>query len=170
MLEFFSSISPMKTTAIRHSNIYGPHDKFDLERSHVFGATITKAMTAENDLVVWGTGEEERDLLHVSDLVSFVEAAIAHQPDGYRLYNCGGGGKISIKNLVKEVVKATGKNLSIKHDLSQPSIPTSLFLDNSLATDELGWHPQVKLEDGIAQTISWWRENIDPSTLQPFKR
>src|SRR3990167_7534877 len=57
MCEFYAGISHTKFTAIRHSNIYGPHDKFDLDRSHVFGATIAKVMTAKNKIVVWGTGE-----------------------------------------------------------------------------------------------------------------
>ena len=53
MCEFYAGISNTKFTAIRHSNIYGPHDKFDLERSHVFGATITKVMTAKDKISVW---------------------------------------------------------------------------------------------------------------------
>jgi len=166
MLEFFSSISELKTTAIRHSNIYGPHDKFDLERSHVFGATVTKTMTAEREIVVWGTGEEERDLLHVDDLVRFVEAAMDNQREKHRLYNCGLGEKISIKNLVERIVAASGKQLEIKHDLSQPTIKTSLFLDNAKATNEIKWKPMIDLDNGIKRTVQWWKDNIDPTTLK----
>jgi nucleoside-diphosphate-sugar epimerase len=168
MLEFFSNISDMKCTAIRHSNIYGPHDKFDLERSHVFGATVTKTMTATDKVVVWGTGEEERDLLHADDLVRFVEAVMESQPQKYRMYNCGLGKAVSIKDLVNKMVKASGKTLKIEHDTTQPTIKTSLFLDNSLATQELGWEPQVDLDTGIARTVQWWKENIDPATLKPY--
>ena len=50
MCEFYSSISDIKFTIIRHSNIYGPFDKFDLEKSHFFGATITKVLTAKTKL------------------------------------------------------------------------------------------------------------------------
>lgn len=166
MLEFFSSISELKTTAIRHSNIYGPHDKYDLDRSHVFGATITKTMTAEREIVVWGAGEEERDLLHVDDLVRFVEAAMKNQREKFRIYNCGLGKKISIKSLVQEVVAASGKKLEIKHDLSQPTIKTSLFLDNTKATNEINWKPMVDLDEGIKRTVQWWKDNIDPTTLK----
>ncbi len=166
MLEFFSSISQMKTTAIRHSNIYGPYDKFDLDRSHVFGATVTKTMLAKEEIVVWGTGEEERDLLHVDDLCDFVEATIARQPNGFRLYNCGAGEKVSIKNLVSEVVRASGKNVNIKHALTQPTIAPSFYLDNGLATRELGWFPKTSLAAGIKRTVAWWREYIDPQSLQ----
>jgi len=164
MLEFFSGISDMKTTAIRHSNVYGPHDKFDLERSHVFGATITKVMAAIDTILVWGDGEEERDLLYVDDLVRFVELAILHQTPKFRLYNCGLGQKTSIKSLVEKIIKLSGKNVEVKHDLSQPTIKTSLFLDNSLALNEIGWSPQVGLEEGIIKTLKWWKDNIDPVT------
>ena len=160
MCEFYAGIGSTKFTAIRHSNIYGPHDKFDLERSHVFGATVTKVMTAKDKISVWGTGEEERDLLYVDDLVRFVESAVAHQPVNYRLYNCGYGKAVTIKSLVNQIVAQSGKPLSIEHDLSQPTIKTSLFLDCDLAKTELGWEPKVSLEEGIEKTLAWWQANI----------
>ncbi len=160
MCEFFSRIGETKFTAIRHSNIYGPHDKFDLERSHVFGATITKVLRAEDKISVWGTGEEERDLLYVDDLVDFVECTLAKQPEKYRLYNCGYGQAVSIKDLVHKIVAASGKNLTVEHDLSQPTIKTSLYLDCSLAAKELGWKPKMTLVQGITKTIDWWKTHI----------
>lgn len=166
MCEFYAGISETKFTAIRHSNIYGPHDKFDLERSHVFGATITKVMTAKDKISVWGTGEEERDLLYVDDLIEFIDLAITKQPEKYRLYNCGLGKAITIKNLVNSIVKLSGKNLSVEHDLSQPTIKTSLYLDCGLAEKELGWKAKTDLETGIKKTIAWWRENVGVKTAE----
>lgn len=166
MCEFYAGISDTKFTAIRHSNIYGQHDKFDLERSHVFGATITKVMTAKDKIVVWGTGEEERDLLYADDLVQFVELAIEKQPEKYRLYNCGYGKAITIKELVNKIVAHSGKKLTIEHDLSQPTIKTSLYLDCSFAKQELGWCAQTDLDMGIKKTIEWWRENPGKQLLE----
>ncbi|MBY0282010.1 MAG: NAD-dependent epimerase/dehydratase family protein [Alphaproteobacteria bacterium] len=161
MCEFFSKISPMKTTVIRHSNIYGPHDKFDLERSHVFGATVTKVMTETSDtLNVWGTGEEERDLLYVNDLTRFVQLALEKQASSFGLYNCGIGKAITIKDLVQKIIDYSGKNLKIKHDLSKPTIKTSLFLNCEKASQELDWAPQIGLDEGIKKTLQWWKENI----------
>jgi len=89
MCEFYSSIGKTKFTVIRHSNIYGPFDKFDLERSHVFGATVTKVMTnTDGKIIVWGSGEEARDLLYVEDLASFVSIVIAKQSEKFVIYNC----------------------------------------------------------------------------------
>ena len=159
MCDFYSRIGETKFTAIRHTNIYGPHDKFDLEKSHVFGATITKVLSAKDGKVsVWGTGEEARDLLYIDDLISFVEKAIKNQKSPYGLYNCGYGSAISIKNLVEKIIASSGEKLKIEHDLSQPTIKTSLSLDCSKAKTELNWEPKTSLDDGIDKTITWWRE------------
>lgn len=160
MCEFFSRLGRTKHTVIRHSNIYGPHDKFDLERSHVFGATVTKVMQAKDKITVWGTGEESRDLLYVDDLMDFIDKSIEKQQDSYALYNCGLGKAITIKDLVHTIVKASGKNLNIEHDLSQPTIKTSLFLDCKKAKTELGWEPSTSLDKGIEKTIQWWKCNM----------
>lgn len=158
MCEFYSKIEDTKFTAIRHSNIYGPHDKFDLERSHVFGATVTKVMT-QDKIIVWGDGEEARDFLYVNDLCNFVERAIDKQPGKFGLYNCGSGIALPIKELVSKIISASGKNISIEYDLSAPTIKTSLSLDCTKAKEELDWESQTLLDEGIKKTISWWKEN-----------
>ena len=161
MCKFFANIGDTKFTAIRHSNIYGPYDKFDLEHSHVFGATITKVMTSKDKIIVWGTGEEERDLLYVDDLVEFALLAIKNQKKKYELLNCGYGKAVSIRNIVAKIIKASGKNLKIEYDLSQPTIKTSLSIDSSQAKRMLGWEPRIDLDEGIMRTLKWWKENIE---------
>jgi nucleoside-diphosphate-sugar epimerase len=161
MCDFYSRLGKTKHTVIRHSNIYGPHDKYDLERSHVFGATVTKVMTAKDEVVMWGTGEEKRDLLHVQDLCNFVELSIKNQEAPYELYNVGLGEAVSVRDLVHKIIKASGKDLIVKSDLSKPTIKTSLFLDWKKAFTELGWFPEITLDKGIEDTIEWYRENID---------
>ncbi len=160
MCEFYAGLGVTRHTVIRHSNIYGPHDKFDLERSHVFGATVTKVMTAEARAIkVWGSGEEARDLLYVDDLVDFVERAIERQSAPYALYNVGAGRAISVNELARTIIAASGRALDIEHDLTKPTIPTSLALDCGKAARELGWRPKTALKDGIAKTLDWWRAN-----------
>jgi GDP-L-fucose synthase len=167
MCEFYARLGVTKHTVIRHSNVYGPHDKFDLERSHVFGATVTKVMTATGSAIeVWGSGEEARDLLYVDDLVAFVEHAIDRQEENHALYNAGFGRAVSIRELVAKIIAASGRPLEIKYDLSKPSIKTSLCLDCRKAERELGWRPEVTLEEGIRRTLDWWRTNI-PAKIAP---
>ena len=106
------------------------------------------------------TGEESRDLLYVEDFISFVEAAIEKQEKHYELYNVGLGKAIKIKNLVKKVIQCSGRNLEIKHDLTKPTVPTSLFLDCSKAKKDLNWEPIYTLEQGLEKTIDWYKENM----------
>jgi len=65
-----------------------------------------------------------------------------------------------IKDLVTKIVQLSKKNITINHDLSQPSINTSLYLDCSKAKHDFGWSPQVDLDQGIGLTIDWWRKNV----------
>ena len=158
MMEFYSRIGSTRFTIVRHSNIFGPYDKFDLERSHVFGATVTKVMTARDGrIVVWGEGTEARDVLHVSDLVSFVQAAIDRQSVPCRIYNVGSGKAVAVRELVAAIVAASGRPLRIEHDLAKPTIKTSVSLDCSRAGAELEWRPRMSLDEGIRHTLDWYR-------------
>lgn len=162
MCEFYARLGNTKFTVIRHSNIYGPYDKFDLERSHVFGATMTKVMTAAggSKIVVWGDGSEERDLLYVSDLVNFVELVIDKQESKFELYNVGYGSFVSVNNLVKKIITSSNKDLKMEYDLTKPHIKTKLCLDTTKARNSLGWFPKVSLDEGIQETMNWYKANI----------
>jgi len=163
MCQFFAGLGKTKHTAIRHSNTYGPYDKYDLEKSHMFGATITKVMNAEDggEIVVWGDGlGTERDLLYVDDVVDFIHKAIEKQTDNYKLYNVGYGTSFSVKEIVEKIIAASGKSINITHDLTKPSINTKLALISDKALKELGWFPKFTLDEGIAKTIEWYKNNF----------
>ncbi len=161
MCEFYSRLGKTKFTAIRHSNIYGPYDKFDLQKSHVFGATVRKVDDAEDKgtIEVWGDGKASRDLLYVDDLCRFIQFAIDRQPSPYELMNCGYGKVHSIREIVNLVKRAFNKNLIIKYDESKPNIPTTVKLDCQKAKDLIGWSPLTHINDGVKQTIEWYKEN-----------
>lgn len=162
MCEFYARLGATKYTVVRHSNIYGPHDKFDLEKSHVFGATMAKVMTTKDAgvVTVWGSGEEERDILYVSDLVNFVEFAIDKQESEFELFNVGYGRPISIKELVERIITCSGKNLKIEYDLSKPTIKTKLCLNIAKAKNIFGWSPKISLDEGIKKTMEWYKTNV----------
>ena len=128
----------------------------------MFGATITKAMEAKDgdEMIVWGDGSTERDLLYVSDVIDFIQKAVEKQKSKYELYNVGMGESYSVKEIVNKIVKYSGKNLTITHDLTKPSINTKLALNSQKAFEELGWKPQVSIDQGIQKTIEWYKQNI----------
>lgn len=159
MSEFFSNISKTKFTIVRHSNIYGPFDKFDLNKSHVFGASITKVMNSKKFIKILGKGNEKRDLLYIDDLTNFIHNVILKQKKKFRIYNCGRGEFLSINSLVSKIVKISEKKLKIRNIKSHNSLNTYVKLDCSLARKELGWKPKVSLDKGIKKTINWYKKN-----------
>ena len=161
MCEFFSRLGVTRYTVIRHSNVYGPHDKFDLERSHVFGASLTKILHCTNGKIfVWGDGKEERDLLYISDLINFVQLAINKQDTPFCLLNIGYGSSVSISDLIKKIITISGKNIKIEYDMSKPTISTRIALNCQKAKQLFGWESKVALEDGIRKTMDWHKSNI----------
>lgn len=161
MCQFYSQLGRTKYTVIRHSNIYGPYDKFDLERSHLFGASVTKIMQTRSGgrIVVWGEGKEKRDLLYVSDLVDFVERAMLGQAAPFDVFNVGSGQSISVLDLVWKMAKAAGKDLQVELDPKMPTLQTNVVLETTKARSYLGWYPKVSLEEGIQKTFQWYQEN-----------
>ena len=166
MCEFYAGLNRTKHTVIRHSNIYGPHDKFDLEHSHVFGATVTKVMQADESVVVWGEGEEGRDLLYIDDLVNFVGMAVEKQESRYELVNVGRGKIVTVKELVEKIMAISDRRLKVEFDLTKPTIKTSICLDSSYAGNIFGWKSQIDLLDGIARTLNWYRSNYSLNIIE----
>lgn len=167
MCEFYSRISPTKYAAIRPSNIYGPYDKYDLEHSHVLGATVTKVMSSTDGVItVWGDGSEARDLLYVSDLVDAVEAIMERQRDPFELINVGSGSSIPVKELVEKIIELSGKELTIEFDQGKPTIPFSVALNVEKACAKYSWRPKVSLEEGIRKTLAWYQEHLMSSRSQ----
>lgn len=162
MCKFYSDLG-LKTTAIRHSNVYGPNDKFDLEKSHVLGATIRKVVGANDGecINVWGSGKARRDFVFISDLIDLICKAYQNQENMFGLYNCGMGYSISINELVEKIILVSKKQLTIKNDLTKPDIPTALSLDCSKAKNEIKWINKTDFEKALSITYFWALKNIN---------
>lgn len=160
MAEFFSKQGSTRFSVLRHSNIYGPYDKYDLEKSHVFGASITKVMTAKDQITVWGDGSEQRDFLYVDDLMSAVEKLIKHNILNYDLYNLGSETGTSVKSLVEKIIQLSEKKVAINFDTTKPSLPVNIVLNCERFKNDFQWRPETNLEQGIRKTLQWYKENI----------
>ena len=163
MCEFYSRLGNTRFTVIRNSNIYGPHDKYDFERSHVFGATVAKVMSAKDGkVVIWGDGSEMRDLLYVDDLVALVHTCLDKQATPYELINAGSGQLVSVADLAHLILSASGKQLALEFDNTKPTIAFSVAVDSGRAKRVFGWTPKTSLADGIKQSLQWYRNSHQP--------
>jgi GDP-L-fucose synthase len=142
------------------ANLYGISDNFKEGESHVLPALIRRFIEAvEKDLptvAMWGTGLPLREFLHADDLANCVLVASEKYNSDLHL-NVGTGLEISIKNLAKVVSELVGYKGKVEWDHTKPDGTPRKVLDVSRAK-ELGWEPRIKLEEGIASTIAWYKE------------
>lgn len=144
------------------ANLYGPGDNFDLETSHVIPALVRKcceAIDRGNDSIVgWGSGQVSREFLHVDDAADAIVRA-AEMIDGPSPINIGSAEEITISDLAARIAGLCGFEGRIEWDETRPDGQRQRHLDTSLAAALLGWRAQVSLDDGLRETIDWWRAN-----------
>ena len=160
MCDFYSRLGSTKFTAFRHSNVYGPYDKFDFDKCHVVPAFVRKVIEAEQELEIWGTGKAKRDVIYIDDLIEFLSLCIKNQKNPYELFNCGAGQAFPILDLAKTVMKIQSKDLNIKLDETKPDIPTTVILNCDKAKEILGWEPKTSLEEGLSRTCDWYNSYV----------
>jgi GDP-L-fucose synthase len=145
------------------TNLYGSHDNFDLETSHVMPAMIRKfheAKLAGNSPVeLWGSGTPMREFLHVQDLAEAVVFSIENQLNE-SLYNIGSGKDITIKDLALLIQQITGHKGEIIWNSSKPDGTPRKLMDVS-KINETGWKSIIELEEGIKATYEWFLNHID---------
>ena len=145
------------------TNLYGTHDNFDLETSHVMPAMIRKfheAKVAGNTPVeLWGTGTPMREFLHVQDLADAVVFSIENQLNE-SLYNIGSGTDITIKDLALIIQEITGHTGEIIWNTSKPDGTPRKLMDVSKIKQE-GWESKIELKEGIKNTYNWFLQNIE---------
>ena len=159
LAEFAALKSNMDVAICRPTAVYGRHDNFDPDTSHVIPALIRRATQKEDPFVVWGTGKEIRDFLHITDLVQgcllLMEKHAICEP-----VNIGYGKAVTIKQIVEIILKAVGHDKAkLEFDTTKPTTIPVRMVNTSRAQDILGFEPSVCLEDGLRDTVRWYMEN-----------
>lgn len=152
--------SPMQTIIARPGNLYGPLDKFDWEKSKVIPATIRKILENDKEIKVWGDGQDLKDFLYIDDFISGLIRLLRIKKIFY-VVNIANGKSFTIKNIIKIIMKITGKKLKINYDLSIPSMIPVRKISIQKAKIELKWKPKTKLYEGLKKTINWYLKKYD---------
>ena len=143
------------------TNIYGPGDNFDLDRSHVLAALIRKVHEAKvnkrRKVTLWGTGRPRREFLHADDLADALRFLLENY-DSPEIINVGCGEDLTIRELVEIIAKVIGFEIDLVFDMTKPDGTPQKLLDTSRLL-ALGWKPRISLYDGIQQTYQWLLQN-----------
>jgi GDP-L-fucose synthase len=144
------------------TNLYGPNDNYDLEKSHVLPALLRKFIVAkknkEANVILWGTGTPQREFLYVDDLADACLFLMANY-DEKGLVNIGVGYDISILDLAELVKKITGYEGDIVLDKTKPDGTPRKLMD-TMKLESLGWKASTGLEAGIEKVYEGLKETI----------
>lgn len=150
----FNAIAAMPT------NLYGPGDNFDPERSHVLPALLRRFVAAADsdaaEVVVWGSGKPRREFLFVDDLAEAAVMLMQRYDDG-EIINIGCGTDATIAEIASTVAEVTGFRGEIRFDTSMPDGTPQKLLDIA-PIRKLGWAPRTSLTEGLRKTLHWYRE------------
>ncbi len=143
------------------TNLYGPHDNFNLETSHVLPALVRKFYEAKKQnkphVVVWGSGTPYREFLYVDDLANAVIFLMEHY-HGDEVMNVGTGTDVTIGDLAHTIKQAVGYTGEIVFDRTKPDGTPRKLLDMS-KMHSIGWHAATSLQEGIGKTLDWCKQN-----------
>ena len=146
-------------------NIYGAWDNFNLVTSTMVPSLVKKAVDSEGDLVVWGDGTAERDIMHARDVARALKLLVEKKVVG--AVNIGRGKGHSIKDIATEILKNVDSNKKIVYDASKPTGDAMRVADIS-KLESLGFVPGVRLQAGIKETVDWYKANRRPERYEPF--
>ena len=172
MCEFYNTQYKKSYLTLMPCNLYGPNDNFNLKNSHFIPALIKKIIknkNKENELIeIWGTGKPKREVMHVDDLSSAIyfilkkklqnDKKLLNHIKKSSVINIGSGQEFTIKNFAKIISKILDNKNNLKFNKKYPDGTMRKILDNSIIK-KLGWSPKINLNNGLTQTINWYRNN-----------
>ena len=148
-------------TVLRYANVYGPRQDMLAEEGRVM-AIFSQLMLAGRQPTINGDGEQQRDFLHVADAVA--ANLLALERGSGQAYNLGVGRPTSVNQIFGLLKGLTGFAGEAAYGPAKPGEVYRIYLDSSKAGRELGWEPRVGLEEGLRDTVRYFREQLSQQT------
>ena len=158
--------------SVMPTNLYGPHDNFHPENSHVIPALLRRfheaVQNGESEVIVWGSGKPMREFLHVDDMAAASVYVMELDEATYRQHtqpmlshiNVGTGVDCTIRELAETIARVTGFTGSLKFDATRPDGTPRKLMDVS-RLKALGWQAGIGLEEGLRDAYRWFLDNQD---------
>ena len=137
------------TVALRYFTVYGPRQRPDMGFNRFF-----RAILDDRPITQYGDGLQTRDFTYVADAAGATQTAGVRGVPG-RVYNIGGGSRVSLKEVFDLFGRITGRTLRIDQQPAQKGDMRDTYADTTLARTDLGFQPSVTLEDGLRAMYRW---------------
>ncbi len=153
---FLNDVHGVPYVALRYSNVYGPRQSTEGEAGVV--AIFTSRMLKNRPVTIYGDGKQTRDYICVDDVVS--ANMLAMQKNVVGIFNIGTGKETNVVSVFKKLKKLTGSHVPERHAPAPPGELLRSALDSHKAARELGWRPEVGLDEGLRKTVEWFRKRV----------
>ena len=157
-LRFFAATTKLTSVSLRIANPYG--DRQPLGRNQGVIPIFIERLLKGMPLTVFGDGTMVRDYLYVTDVAVAISRAVSCAEPHASVYNIGSGVGHSVNDIVCAIEKALGRTAQIEHREQPRSFAQSVVLDTRRFTDEFGWRPTVSLDEGVAMTVGYLRNQL----------
>ena len=147
----------MTTIIIRPGNLYGPHDKFDWEKSKVIPALIRRVIEKHDPFVVWGDGKDLKDFLYIDDLIDGLLNSI-YKINKHIVMNLASGIPITIREMLEKILNIENYNIKVEYDKTKPTMIPKRLINVSYAKKMIKWNPRIDHTEGLRRTINWYKE------------
>jgi UDP-glucuronate 4-epimerase len=137
--------------SVRYFTVYGPRQRPDMAFSR-----FMQAMTAGEDIEVFGDGEQTREFTYVSDAVDGTIKASTADVVG-QIFNLGGGSRVTVNKVLATLEEISGLSIRRQNLPAAPGDPRHTGASINLARERLGWEPRVSLAEGLAKQWEWFR-------------
>ncbi len=152
LMVLYSKEFAVPTASLRYFTVYGPRQRPDMAFHKFIRAALTK-----QPIDLYGTGEQTRDFTFIKDIVA-ANISAAHAAITSRVFNIGGGSRVSVKQVLAMIETIVGEPLNVRFRERQSGDAMHTSADTSLAQQELGYHPTVGLEEGLRAEAAWMDE------------
>jgi UDP-glucuronate 4-epimerase len=149
----FHHLFGINVACLRFFTVYGPRQRPEMA-IHKFARLMNSGLEIEQ----YGDGASSRDYTYVSDIVEGIVRAI-HRCRGYRIWNLGGSSTMSLSELVRKISEGLTVEARIRELPMQPGDVQRTWADVSRAESELGWRPEVGIDNGLRYFLNWFRSN-----------
>jgi nucleoside-diphosphate-sugar epimerase len=153
----FSTVFGLETVCLRYFNVFGPRQDPNSEYAAVIPKFIHSIFDDEAP-AIFGDGEQTRDFCYIENVIHANVLAVEAQSTRGEVVNIACGERISLNQLVAELNKALGKNIKPRYLAERPGDVKHSLADLSEAKRILGYEPVVKVRDGLAATVDWFKE------------
>jgi GDP-L-fucose synthase len=160
LARFWHDTAGIELLLVRAANVFGPRAQFDPQKSNFIPALIRKAVDRNHPFEVWGSPDVVRDVIYSEDFADAIVRILRLKEASFEIFNVGSGRPVTVQGVVRAILESADYgDAEVVYAAKGPTSIRARILDCGKLSQATYWKPAHSLEQGIAKTVNWWRNN-----------